>query len=218
MQLGIIKKVSAEEITKNLPNIVVLKGTDETKDGKPIYEPMEDDKAFIQIANNSFIKKSLELYSEAQKYSTMEDKNMYFAFKENSGCYGNIGFYLKKNGQIYDKTKSAYIELSTWQLKSFGTLDSITQILPHEMGHVLQKIVTSNDEDVKQNSVDMHYSNIITEYSTAFSEGFGEHFQVISRMYEENTEIKNGIYEDLDRVKNSTHPMMWGGIEILFFL
>ena len=37
----------------------------------------EDDKAFIKIANNSFIKKSLVLYSEAQKYSDIEDKNMY---------------------------------------------------------------------------------------------------------------------------------------------
>lgn len=211
MQLGIIKKVSAEEITKDLPNIVVLKGTNETKEGKPVYELMEDDKAFVEISNNSFIKKSLELYSEAQKYSTMEDKNMYFAFKENSGCYGNIGFYLKKDGQLYDKTKSAYIELSTGQLKRFGALDSITQILPHEMGHVLQRIVASNDENVNQNSVDMHYSNITTEYSTAFSEGFGEHFQVVSRMYEENIEIKNGIYEDIDRTKNSTKLMIGGG-------
>jgi DNA uptake protein and related DNA-binding proteins len=211
MQLGIIKKVSAEEITKDLPNIVVLKGTDETKEGKPVYELMEDDKAFVQIANNSFIKKSLELYSEAQKYSAMEDKNIYFAFKENSGCYGNIGFYLKKDGKLYDKTKSAYIELSTGQLKRFGALDSITQILPHEMGHVLQRIVASNDENVNQNSVDMHYSNIITEYSTAFSEGFGEHFQVISRMYEENTGIKNAIYRDIDRTNNSIKSMIDGG-------
>jgi len=211
MQLGIIKKVSAEEITKELPNIVVLKGTNETKDGKPVYELMEDDKAFVEIANNSFIKKSLELYSEAQKYSNIEDKNMYFAFKENSGCYGNVGFYLKKDGQLYDKTKSPYIELSIGQLKRFGALESITQILPHEMGHVLQKILTANDEDVKKNSVDMHYSNIITEYSTAFSEGFGEHFEVVSRMYEENTEINNGIYRDIDRTKNSTKSMIDGG-------
>lgn len=41
----------------------------------------------------------------------------------------------------------------------------------------------------------MHYSNISTEYSTAFS----EHFEVISRMYEENDEIKNGNYHDIER-------------------
>lgn len=211
IQLGIIKKVSAEEITKELPNIVVLKGTDETKEGKPVYELMEDDKAFVEIANNSFIKKSLELYSEARKYSNLEDKNMYFAFKQNSGCYGNVGFYLKKDGQLYDKTRSPYIELSTGQLRNFEALESITQILPHEMGHVIQKILTSKDEEIKQKSVDMHYSNIITEYSTAFSEGFGEHFEVVSRMYEENSRIKNSIYRDIDRIINFTKPMISGG-------
>lgn len=217
MHLGIMKNVSAEEITKDLPNIVVLKGTDETKDGKPVYELMEDDKAFMEILNKSFIKKSIELYKEAQKYSNLKDKNMYFAFKENSGCYGNIGFYLKKDGQLYDKTKSPYIELSTGQLKRFDSLDSITQILPHEMGHVIQKMITSNDEHVEQNSVDMHYSNIMTEYSTAFSEGFGEHFQVISRMYEENNEIKNSIYKDIDKTKNSTKSMVNGGSRDFIF-
>lgn len=211
MQLGIIKKVSADEITKDVPKIVLLKGTEETKEGKPVYEPMEENKDFIQITHNSFIKKSLELYSKAQKYSDLEDKNMYFAFKQNSGCYGDVGFYLKKDSQIYDKTKSPYIELSAGQLRNFGALESITQILPHEMGHVIQKILTSNDEKMKQNSIDRHYSNIITEYSTAFSEGFGEHFEVISRMYEENTGIKNSIYRDIDRTINSTKPMIGGG-------
>lgn len=212
MQLSIIEQVSAEETQKALPNIIVLKGTNETKDGLPVYEPMEENKAaFVKIANNSFIKKSIEFYSEAQKYSNLEDKNMYFAFKENSGCHGDIGFYLKKDGQLYDKTKSPYIELYPGQLKRYASLESITQILPHEMGHVLQKIITSNDKETNQNSVDMHYSNISTEYSTAFSEGFGEHFEVISRMYEENDEIKNGIYEDIERTRNITKPTIESG-------
>jgi len=38
----------------------------------------------------------------------------------------------------------------------------MTQILPHEMGHVLQQIATSNNEKINKNVVDMHYSNIIT--------------------------------------------------------
>jgi len=211
MQLGIKENASAEEITKDLPNIIVLKGTEETKDGLPVYELMDDDKVFMEILNKSFIRKSIELYAEAQKYSNLKDKDMYFAFKENSGCHGDIGFYLKKDGQLYDKTKSPYIELYPGQLQRYASLDSITQILPHEMGHVLQKIITSNDEKINQNSVDMHYSNIITEYSTAFSEGFGEHFEVISRMYEENDEIKNGIYHDIERTQNITKPTIERG-------
>lgn len=211
MFFGIKENVSAKEITTETPNVIVLKGTDETKDGYPVYEPMDDDKLFMDIYNKSFIKKSVELYGKALQYSNLDSKDIYFAFRQNSGCYGNIGFYLKKDGQLYDKTKSPYIELSTGQLKNYNAIESITQILPHEMGHVIQKITTLNNEEINQNVVDMHYSNIQTEYSTAFSEGFGEHFEVISRMYEENSEIKNGIYEEIQGTKNSTKSIVDSG-------
>lgn len=205
------ENVSAKEISAETPNVIVLKGTDETKDGYPVYEPMDDDKLFMDIYNKSFIKKSVELYGKALQYSNLDSKDIYFAFRQNSDCYGNIGFYLKKDGQLYDKTKSPYIELSIGQLKNYNALESITQILPHEMGHVIQKITTSNNEEINQNVVDMHYSNIQTEYSTAFSEGFGEHFEVISRMYEENNEIKNGIYKEIEGTKNSTKSIVDSG-------
>ena len=211
MSFAIKENVSAKEIITETPNVIVLKGTDETKDGFPVYELIDDGKLFMDIYNKSFIKKSVELYGQAMQYSNLESKEIYFAFRENSGCYGRIGFYLKKDGQLYDKTKSPYIELSTGQLKRYNALESITQILPHEMGHVLQQITTSNNQEINQNVVDMHYSNIQTEYSTAFSEGFGEHFEVISRMYEENNEIKNGIYEEIEGTKNSTKSIVDSG-------
>lgn len=211
MSFTIKENVYAKEVITETPNVVVLKGTDETKDGFPVYELIDDNKLFMDIYNKSFIKKSVELYGKALQYSNLESKDIYFAFRENSGCYGRIGFYLKKNGQFYDKTKSPYIELSTGQLKRYNALESITQILPHEMGHVLQKITTSSNEKIDQNIVDMHYSNIQTEYSIAFSEGFGEHYEIISRMYEENNQIKNGIYEDIARIKNSTKSLVDGG-------
>lgn len=211
MTFAMKENVCAKEIATEIPNVIVLKGTDESKDGFPVYELMDKDKIFMDIYNKSFIKKSVELYGTALQYSNLESKDIYFAFRENSGCYGRIGFYLKKDGQLFDKTKSPYIELSTGQLKRYNALESITQILPHEMGHVLQQITTSNNEKINQNVVDMHYSNIQTEYSTAFSEGFGEHFEVISRMYEENSEIKNGIYQDIERTKNSTKSIVDSG-------
>ncbi|EJO5348006.1 hypothetical protein NRP93_002107 [Clostridium botulinum] len=123
---------------KESPKVIVLKSTNETKEGFPVYEANGNDKLFMDIYNKSFIKKSIELYGEAQKYSDLKNQDIYLAFKKNSGCYGRIGFYLKKDGKIYDKTKSPYIELSTGQLKkNYDTLESITQILPHEMGHIL---------------------------------------------------------------------------------
>ena len=172
-----IESVSAKESS----NVIMLKATNETKDGLPVYEEQGDDKIFMDIYNKSFIKKSVRIYGQAQQYSDLKD-DIYVVFRKNSGCYARIGFYLKKNGKLYDKRKSPYIELSTGQLKeNYDSLESITQIFPHEMGHILYEI-TAGYKNINQNAVDMHYSNIITEYNTAFNEGFAEHFEVISRM------------------------------------
>ncbi|BCZ48185.1 hypothetical protein psyc5s11_42520 [Clostridium gelidum] len=213
------ENVLAKEISTEKPNVIVLKGTDETKDGFPVYELADDDKLFMDIYNKSFIKKSVELYGQAQKYSNLKSQDMYFAFREDSGCFGNIGFYLKKNGELYDKTKSPYIELRIGQLKNYDTLESITQLLPHEMGHVLYGITTYNNsyksadeekyyEMISNYNEGLHYSNIITDYNIAFNEGFGEHFEVISRMYEENKQIKDGIYFNMERIKNNTKTLV----------
>ena len=42
MSFGIKENVSAKEITAETPNIIVLKGTGETKDGFPVYELMKE--------------------------------------------------------------------------------------------------------------------------------------------------------------------------------
>ncbi|WP_027624579.1 helix-hairpin-helix domain-containing protein [Clostridium lundense] len=198
-----IGKVSAKEII----NIIVLKAGNETKDGFPVYEEGGDTKAFMEVYNKSFMKESIDLYGLAQQYSTSKNKKFYVAFKKGSGCYGSIGFYLKKDGKLYNKTKSPYIELSPDQLNNnYNRLQSITQIFPHEMGHVLYGITAGENKDIDQNTVDIHYSDIVTEYSIAFNEGFGEHFEVISRLYEENKVVKDGIYNDIERIKNSINP------------
>ncbi|SQB92074.1 hypothetical protein [Clostridium tetanomorphum] len=198
-----IGKVSAKETT----NIIVLKAVNETKDGFPVYEEGGDTKAFMEVYNKSFMKESINLYELAQQYSNSKNKDFYVAFKKGSGCYGSIGFYLKKDGKLYDKTKSPYIELSPDQLNNnYSELQSITQIFPHEMGHVLYGITAGENREIDQNAIDVHYSNIVTEYSTAFNEGFGEHFEVISRLYEQNKVIKDGIYNDIERIKNSINP------------
>ena len=205
------KATYAENTEYSSNNIILLKACSETKNNYPVYEEMGYSKEFNEMYNSSFLKESFNLFEEAKKYSNLDDKNMYVAFRKNSGCYGRIGFYLKKHNKLYDKTKSPYIELNTDDLKAdYKKLDSTTQILPHEMGHVIYEITTGiKDTDFNQISMDMHYSDIITEYSTAFNEGFGEHFQVISRIYEKNQYVKDGIYDDLklkkikiDKVKN----------------
>jgi len=97
MSFVIRENVSPKEIATEIPNIIVLKGTDETKAGFPVYKLADDYKLFMNIYEKPFIKKSVELYGVAQKHSNLKSKDIYFAFKNNSGCYGRIGFYLKKD-------------------------------------------------------------------------------------------------------------------------
>ncbi|SNS19431.1 competence protein ComEA helix-hairpin-helix repeat region [Anaerovirgula multivorans] len=192
--------------------ISILTPTNETKNGFPVFLSDVDSQEFWNIYNNSFIKKSVELYQEAQKYSDFKDERVYLTFKENSGRYARSGFYLKEDGFYYDKTKSPYIELSTSDLSGYySKLNSTTQIFPHEMGHVIHNITAVRDNEIHQNSTNMHYSNIITEYSTAFSEGFAEHFEVISRIFEENEELKQEIYQDLEKKKNNIPKLLQKG-------
>ena len=47
----------------------------------------------------------------------------------------------------------------------------------------------------------MHYFSVRTDYSTAFNEGFAEHIENVSRIYEKNEDIKKGIFADIERVK-----------------
>lgn len=59
MLFGTKEAVLAKEMPKETINIVFLNGTDETKDGFPVYELMNDNKSFWDIYNQTFIKKSI---------------------------------------------------------------------------------------------------------------------------------------------------------------
>lgn len=132
---------------KEVPNIIILHAANETKNGFQVYEEGGDTDAFMKVYNKSFMKESINLYELAKQYSNIKDKEFYVAFKKGSGCYGRIGFYLKKNGNLYDKTKSPYVELSSEQLTNdYKRLQSITQLFPREMEHVLYEIYKEKDD------------------------------------------------------------------------
>ena len=193
----------------NIPDVVILSTTDEEKDGYPVLEESTQDEYVKSLINNSFMKKSLELYSMAQKYSKKNNEPFYLTFKPNSGEYGRIGFYLKKDGMLIDKTSSPYIELNSSELTSKpARLQSLTQIFPHEMGHILLSLTVPSMNTDKIGSLEMHYSDVVTDYSIAFNEGFAEHFEILSRQNEENQELKNGIYKDIERTTKVVNPLL----------
>ena len=47
----------------------------------------------------------------------------------------------------------------------------------------------------------MHYFSVRTDYSTAFNEGFAEHIENVSRIFEKNEAIKKGVFADIEKIK-----------------
>lgn len=196
-------------VEKDIPEIIILSTTDEQKDDFAILEESRQNQSLNALIDNSFMKKSLQIYSHAQKYAKGESEPFYLSFKPNSGEYGKIGFYLKKDGVLLDKTSSPYIELNSEELTSDpARLQSLTQIFPHEMGHILIGLTIPSMNVEKIGSLEMHNSNVITDYSTAFNEGFAEHFEIIARQDEENNDLKLGIYQDLERTSKKIEALL----------
>lgn len=186
-------------------HVKLLITTDDSKDGYPVMQEYQGNNALNRLFEGSFMKESLKLYqqvlklSDANKYADIPQDTFYLSFRKGSGCYGKIGFYLMDKDCLIDQTSSPYIELDEYMLEEHpGYLQSITQLFAHEMGHILLKLTSESLRDPKTYSMDMHYSNVITEYTTAFNEGFAEHFEIIARKYEPDSKLKNQIAEDIE--------------------
>ena len=88
---------------------------------------------------------------------------------------------------------------------------SFSQLYPHEMGHVLFRLLCPEDTaENNSRSVDMHFFSLVTDYSTAFNEGFAEHIENISRLFEKNEGIKTGIQDDLEKIAASSQHSIKG--------
>lgn len=185
----------AGEIINDLPVMMLLSDTTQ------LY------KSVIDIVHNSFMKDAMEYYFLAATY--LKNQNVlpaiepaYLALSKNDGGFAKIGFHLKQGGELIEKANSPYIDLVEGRIISNpNRLMSVTQLYPHEMGHLLYGMLKSYKGKHNSRSVDMHYFSIRTDYSTAFNEGFAEHIENVSRIFEKNETIKNGIFKDIEEAK-----------------
>jgi hypothetical protein len=156
----------------------------------------------------SIVNEIIDLYFIAQNYAyhsglVDEVEPAYLAITSNQGGYARKGFHLTTDKGLINKKSTPYIDIR--EDAAIGPTDrlmSFTQLYPHELGHVLYHLLSMEDT-VSQNhrSVDMHYFSLITDYPTAFNEGFAEHMENISRMNESNLEITAGIQEDMEDIQ-----------------
>jgi hypothetical protein len=205
---------------KEIPRFLILKLTGEKKDGLPVLEIFSEDaenkKAVEHLFENSFMKESVILYFLAQNYLINQgiSKNhepAYLLLSNEQGGFPKFGFYLKKDDADYlDKRKTPYIELVKNNNREENFLGSMTQIYPHEMGHIIYQMLSEITQIAYPRSCDVHYSTITTDYRTAFHEGFAIHFENVSRMYEPNSELKEAITQDILRKKKMLGPYIAG--------
>ena len=88
---------------------------------------------------------------------------------------------------------------------------SFTQLYPHEMGHVFLHLLCPEDSLANNTkNVDMHFFSLVTDYSTAFNEGFAEHLENVSRAFEKNENIKSGILAEVEKIGHSSKQSIKG--------
>jgi hypothetical protein len=205
----------------SLRKVVLMHPTGEMVRGLPEMSLLADttlsyQKVMAQI-KNSFAGEFLDVYFLAQVY--LKNKNKlkriepaYIALTSNQGGFAKFGFSLRDRDNHLFLPNTAYVDITESQATSpADKLMSFTQLYPHEMGHVLFRMLSREDSvNNNANSVNMHFFSIVTDYATAFNEGFAEHIENVSRKFEPNLKIKNGIYEDINNIGKSMGPFLTG--------
>ena len=207
-------------VPAGLEKLVVIKPTGEMIDDLPemviLSDTTQEYRDVDHLFNNSFLTESVELYFLAANY--LKNKNglqsvepAYLALTQHDGGYAEFGFMIKIGEGHIDKSNAPYIDIVQDRIESNqNKLMSVTQLYPHEMGHLIYGLLNKTKDNEVSRSVDMHYFSLRTDYSTAFNEGFSEQIENIARLYEKNDSIKNGIFADLERIKGKSQNLIRG--------
>lgn len=183
------------EIINDLPEMVLIADTSQ------LYKKVNE------IVDKSFINDAIELYFLAVTYLYNKNERTtieptYLALSEDDGGYAKVGFCMKTKSGHVEKANTPYIDIVVGRLNdNYNRLMSVTQLYPHEMGHLIYGMLNHDRGNYLSRSVDMHYFSVKTDYSTAFNEGFAEHIENVSRIFEKNDSIKLGVFEDIERIK-----------------
>lgn len=188
-------------------SLVILTPSGTNYNGLPVFKVMNRDDSSVkkikQILSESSAGYSMLLYNYAQQLladniTIPKKEPAYLALTSNEGCFGLIGFYISENGKMIDKSGCGYIDLhKSFANRNYARLQSVTQLFPHEMAHVIQMLLSGKvTENNLPRSTDCHYFSITTDYRTAFSEGFAEHLENMSRFLEKDELIRKGIEMD----------------------
>lgn len=178
--------------------------------GSPIAERI------YQIVDSSVISEFLSLHELLQIYlfntrgKAMEPA--YLALTQNQGGLAKQGFVLKNGDEHIKKDQSFYVDIiESVGEKDYASLMSITQLYPHELGHIFYRLLSSNDTiEESSKNLNIHFFSMMTDYQIAFNEGFAEHMENIARKYERNPKIIEGIQADTTRIVQQAQKAIRG--------
>ncbi|MGD0308134.1 MAG: helix-hairpin-helix domain-containing protein [Acidobacteriota bacterium] len=102
---------------------------------------------------------------------------MYLLMSAEEGGFARFGFWLEDAAATRKLVLSGYVDLVVSQ-NSVETGD-FEEIFSHELGHLILKALTGGVGNGPSRK--MHQSMSVTDYPTAFDEGYAEHFQPLAR-------------------------------------
>ncbi len=100
----------------------------------------------------------------------------FLLLSDREGGFARAGFWLDANGER-TFVPSGYVEMVVDE-DSVEDNDIVSTFC-HEIGHVIMRNLVPGFADRPSPSTKMHMSMTVTDYQTAFDEGFAEHFQAV---------------------------------------
>jgi len=100
----------------------------------------------------------------------------FLLLSDREGGFARAGFWLDANGER-TFVPSGYVEMVVDE-DSVEDDDTVSTFC-HEIGHVIIRNLVPGFADRPSPSTKMHMSMSVTDYQTAFDEGFAEHFQTV---------------------------------------
>jgi DNA uptake protein ComE-like DNA-binding protein len=102
---------------------------------------------------------------------------MYLLLSQEEGGFARYGFWLESPDNKRELIMAQYVDLAIGESGiQDGTLE---EIFPHELAHVILRSLFG--DRFQGPSVKMHQSMSVTDYQTAFDEGYAEHLQPLVR-------------------------------------
>ncbi len=215
------KGISLPGVTGSPMQAIILQPADSVIDGLPVLQVLNKGDTVAQIVyhlfQDSYMGTAVRYYYFAQYYlmnaaRLEKTEPAYLLLSTNQGGFPRSGFHLLVEDSIIDKSETPYIELVKGNTKPEDHLGSMTQIYPHEMGHIIYSMLSEDVDSLLPGGVDIHYATLTTDYSTAFNEGFAMHFENMARKYDPNAGRRDAILADFEDVKKD---VKWktGGFE-----